>query len=145
MRYLISSTALAIVLGASPLQATELTVITAGDQNMVDYVNNYLAPIFEKQNPGDTVRAVGTGPGDAGSQKIIERLEEHGAAHQQHQDDQSPDHRGWAMASDSASPGSRGRLPRLRMKAEASRLATISKSSTASSVAVRTKRGWRSG
>ena len=58
MRYLISSTALAIVLGASPLQATELTVITAGDQNMVDYVNNYLAPIFEKQNPGDTVRAV---------------------------------------------------------------------------------------
>ena len=75
MRYLISSTALAIVLGASPLQATELTVITAGDQNMVDYVNNYLAPIFEKQNPGDTVRAVGTGPGDAGSQKIIERLE----------------------------------------------------------------------
>ena len=58
-----------------PAAAAELTVITAGDQNMVDYVNEYLAPIFEKENPGDTVRAVGTGPGDAGSQKILERFE----------------------------------------------------------------------
>ena len=41
---------------------------------MVDYVNNYLGPKFEKMNPGVKVRAVGTGPGDAGSQKIYEKL-----------------------------------------------------------------------
>jgi hypothetical protein len=42
---------------------------------MVDYVKDYLGPMFEKENPGVTVRAVGTGPGDAGSQKIYEKLE----------------------------------------------------------------------
>ena len=68
-------TAALLLAGTSLAAADQLTVITAGDQNMVDYINNYLAPLFEKQNPGDTVRAVGTGPGDAGSQKIIERLE----------------------------------------------------------------------
>jgi putative spermidine/putrescine transport system substrate-binding protein len=71
----IIGTAMALAVCSTPLMAAELTVITAGDQNMVDYVNNYLAPLFEEQNPGDTVRAVGTGPGDAGSQKILERLE----------------------------------------------------------------------
>ena len=53
---------------------TTLNVITAGDQNMVDYVTNYLGPKFEKMNPGVKVRAVGTGPGDSGSQKIYEKL-----------------------------------------------------------------------
>src|SRR4029077_9087856 len=48
--------------------------ITAGDQNMVDYVKDYLAPQFEKDHPDVTVKAVGTGPGDAGSQKIYEKL-----------------------------------------------------------------------
>ena len=43
--------------------AQTLNVVTAGDQNMVDYVNNYLGPKFEKLNPGVKVRAVGTGPG----------------------------------------------------------------------------------
>jgi spermidine/putrescine-binding protein len=62
-------------LAAIPVRGAELTVVTAGDQNMVDYVNQYLAPLFEKQNPGNTVRVVGTGPGDAGSQKILERFE----------------------------------------------------------------------
>src|SRR5467141_2047206 len=56
------------------LRAT-LNLVTAGDQNMVDYVKDYLGPMFEKENPGVTVRAVGTGPGDAGSQKIYEKLE----------------------------------------------------------------------
>ena len=42
---------------------------------MVDYVKDYLGPMFEKEHPGVTVRAVGTGPGDAGSQKIYEKLE----------------------------------------------------------------------
>jgi putative spermidine/putrescine transport system substrate-binding protein len=59
---------------ASPALAQTLTVISAGDQNMVDYINEYLAPKFEAENPGVTVRAVGTGPGDAGSQMIYERL-----------------------------------------------------------------------
>src|SRR5690606_37386616 len=58
-----------------PAAAAELTVMTAGDQNMVDYINEYLAPLFEEQNPGNTVRAVGTGPGDSGSQKIVERFD----------------------------------------------------------------------
>ncbi len=59
---------------ASAQAQTTLNVVTAGDQNMVDYVNNYLAPKFEAMNPGVKVRAVGTGPGDAGSQKIYEKL-----------------------------------------------------------------------
>ncbi|MXQ11459.1 extracellular solute-binding protein [Microvirga makkahensis] len=71
---LIAST-LAAGLFCTPLSAAELTVITAGDKNMVDYVNEYLGPLFEKENPGTKVRVVGTGPGDAGSQKILERFE----------------------------------------------------------------------
>ena len=59
---------------ALPVVAQTLNVITAGDQNMVDYVNNYLGPKFEQMNPGVKVRAVGTGPGDSGSQKIYEKL-----------------------------------------------------------------------
>ena len=51
-----------------------LNVVSAGDQNMVDYITNYLGPKFEQMNPGVKVRAVGTGPGDSGSQKIYEKL-----------------------------------------------------------------------
>lgn len=51
-----------------------LNVATAGDQNMVDYIKDYLGPMFEKANPGVKVIAVGTGPGDSGSQKIFEKL-----------------------------------------------------------------------
>ncbi len=65
--------ALAGALG-SGAGAQTLNVVSAGDQNMVDYVNNYLAPKFEAMNPGVKVRAVGTGPGDSGSQKIYEKL-----------------------------------------------------------------------
>src|SRR5271165_6016963 len=64
----------AVAFAASAAAQTTLNVITAGDQNMVDYVNNYLGPKFEAANPGVKVRAVGTGPGDAGSQKIYEKL-----------------------------------------------------------------------
>jgi ABC-type uncharacterized transport system YnjBCD substrate-binding protein len=71
-----ASTALALVMGALPAAAeTVLNVVTAGDQNMVDYINEFLAPKFEAENPGVTVRAAGTGPGDAGSQKIYEKLD----------------------------------------------------------------------
>ena len=71
-RMFILAAALAFA-GATAAQTT-LNVVTAGDQNMVDYVNNYLAPKFEAMNPGVKVRAVGTGPGDGGSQKIYEKL-----------------------------------------------------------------------
>ncbi|WP_312740174.1 extracellular solute-binding protein [Cedecea neteri] len=53
---------------------TVLNVATAGDQNMVDYVKTWLGPKFEAAHPGVKVRVVGTGPGDAGSNKIIEKL-----------------------------------------------------------------------
>jgi putative spermidine/putrescine transport system substrate-binding protein len=68
----------AVALGfTGPAQAQNVTlnVMTAGDQNMVDYVTDYLGPMFEKAHPGVRVRAVGTGPGDAGSQKIWERID----------------------------------------------------------------------
>jgi ABC-type uncharacterized transport system YnjBCD substrate-binding protein len=74
-RTLFAATAAALLTFALPAAAqTTLNVVTAGDQNMVDYVNDFLAPRFEKMNPGVKVRAVGTGPGDAGSQKIYEKL-----------------------------------------------------------------------
>jgi ABC-type uncharacterized transport system YnjBCD substrate-binding protein len=60
---------------AAAQQRVTLNVLTAGDQNMVDYITDYLGPLFQRQNPGVTVRAIGTGPGDAGSQRIWERLE----------------------------------------------------------------------
>ncbi|MBT9290761.1 ABC transporter substrate-binding protein [Prosthecodimorpha staleyi] len=64
----------ATLLLAGPAGAQTLNVATAGDQNMVDYVKDYLGPMFEKTHPGVKVVAVGTGPGDAGSQKIYEKL-----------------------------------------------------------------------
>ncbi len=71
-----AAAALAAGLAGTPAEAeTRLNVITAGSQNMVDYITDYLGPMFEAQNPGVKVRAVGTGPGDAGSQKIFEKLE----------------------------------------------------------------------
>src|SRR4029450_10549469 len=63
-----------LALPAAVSAQTTLNVVTAGDQNMVDYGNDYLAPRFGKMSPGVKVRAVGTGPGDGGSQKIYEKL-----------------------------------------------------------------------
>ena len=74
VRTLLVVAALIAASGAPSALAQTLNVITAGDQNMVDYVNNYLGPKFEALNPGVKVRAVGTGPGDSGSQKIYEKL-----------------------------------------------------------------------
>ena len=62
-------------LAARGQQSVTLNVVTAGDQNMVDYVKDYLGPMFEKDHPGVSVKAVGTGPSDAGSQKIYEKLD----------------------------------------------------------------------
>ena len=53
-------TAALLLLGgslATPLRAeTVLNVATAGDQNMVDYINDYLGPKFEAANPGVSVK-----------------------------------------------------------------------------------------
>jgi ABC-type uncharacterized transport system YnjBCD substrate-binding protein len=74
LRMLLAAAAVAALCAGPAAAQTTLNVVTAGDQNMVDYVNNYLGPKFEAQNPGVKVRAVGTGPGDSGSQKIYEKL-----------------------------------------------------------------------
>ncbi len=74
VRFLLSIAALGVAAAAPAAAQTTLNVVSAGDQNMVDYVNNYLGPKFEQMNPGVKVRAVGTGPGDSGSQKIYEKL-----------------------------------------------------------------------
>jgi ABC-type uncharacterized transport system YnjBCD substrate-binding protein len=74
MRLHPTALALAFALLAAPAGAQTINVATAGDQNMVDYVRDYLGPLFEKSHPGVKVVAVGTGPGDAGSQKIYEKL-----------------------------------------------------------------------
>ncbi|MBR0688228.1 extracellular solute-binding protein [Bradyrhizobium manausense] len=75
MRLFTIATSLAALIAASPLAAQTLNVASAGDQNMVDYVKDYLGPMFEKAHPGVKVVSVGTGPGDAGSQKIYEKLD----------------------------------------------------------------------
>ncbi|MGI9292666.1 MAG: extracellular solute-binding protein, partial [Pseudomonadales bacterium] len=54
---------------------TKLNVASGGSENMVEYVTDYLGPLFESENPGAEVRVTGTGPGDAGSQKILEKIE----------------------------------------------------------------------
>jgi ABC-type uncharacterized transport system YnjBCD substrate-binding protein len=71
----LAAIAAALAAGPATAQKTTLNVVTAGDQNMVDYVKDFLAPRFEQTNPNAAVRAVGTGPGDAGSQKIAEKLQ----------------------------------------------------------------------
>jgi ABC-type uncharacterized transport system YnjBCD substrate-binding protein len=75
MRILTIACSLAALMAASPLSAQTLNVATAGDQNMVDYVKDYLGPMFEKSHPGVKVVSVGTGAGDSGSQKIYEKLD----------------------------------------------------------------------
>ena len=64
--------------GRAPARAadTTLNVVTAGDQNMVDYVNNYPgAEVRGAASRACKVRAVGTGPGRRRSQKIYEKLD----------------------------------------------------------------------
>lgn len=70
---LFASVAMALVTTGAA-HAETLYVATGGSQNMVDYVTDYLGPLFTEHNPGWTVQAVGTGPGDAGSQAILEKL-----------------------------------------------------------------------
>ena len=61
MRTLTIACSIAALMAATPLSAQTLNVATAGDQNMVDYVKDYLGPMFEKAHPGVKVVSVGTG------------------------------------------------------------------------------------
>lgn len=65
----------AVGLQISHADAQTLNIASGGSENMVEYVTDYLGPLFESQNPGVKVRVTGTGPGDAGTQKILEKLE----------------------------------------------------------------------
>jgi ABC-type uncharacterized transport system YnjBCD substrate-binding protein len=75
-RTLLAATAAGALLAVNgPASAEQvLNVVTAGSQNMLDYVTDYLAPRFKETHPDVEIRAAGTGPGDAGSQKIYEKL-----------------------------------------------------------------------
>lgn len=64
----------ALFLSSAVQAETVLNVATAGDQNMVDYVKTWLGPKFEATHPGVKVKVIGTGPGDAGSNKVLEKL-----------------------------------------------------------------------
>ena len=76
---LAASAAMTAAAGLAHAEGT-LNVASGGSQNMVDYVTDYLGPLFEKQNPGWKVNVVGTGPGNAGSQIIMEKLQAQAAS-----------------------------------------------------------------
>lgn len=71
---LFGSAAIAVAAASAAQADNVLNVASGGSQNMVDYVTDYLGPLFEEQNPGWTVNVVGTGPGNAGSQAILEKI-----------------------------------------------------------------------
>src|SRR5690349_7364073 len=75
MRKFALAAGLASAILTTSVRAQTLNVASAGDQNMVDYVKDYLGPLFEKLHTGVKVVSVGTGPGDGGSQKIYEKLD----------------------------------------------------------------------
>lgn len=59
---------------AADPENVHLVYITAGDVNMLALGQNVLGPEFEKANPGVKVSNIHTGPGDAGSNLIFEKL-----------------------------------------------------------------------
>ncbi len=52
----------------------KLVLMTAGDSNMLAFQQNVLAPQFSEGNPDVGIMPVHTGPGNAGSQRIYEKL-----------------------------------------------------------------------
>jgi putative spermidine/putrescine transport system substrate-binding protein len=55
-------------------EEVRLVYMTAGDVNMLALGQNMLAPLFEEMYPNVTVATIHTGPGDAGSRLIFEKL-----------------------------------------------------------------------
>lgn len=54
--------------------AENIILMTAGDSNMLAFQQNLLAPQFTEKNPDIRIIPVHTGPGNAGSQLIYEKL-----------------------------------------------------------------------
>ena len=52
----------------------KLNVVTAGDTNMHELQKDVFGPAFSKQFPNVEINAVGSGPGDPGSQVIFQKL-----------------------------------------------------------------------
>ena len=63
-----------VVTAEPPPEQVNLVYITAGDVNMLALGQNVLAPDFGTANPNVNVAVVHTGPGDAGSRTIFEKL-----------------------------------------------------------------------
>ena len=59
---------------------TRLIYMTAGDVNMLALGQNVLGPGFQASNPNVNVVTIHTGPGNAGSQMIFEKLQAEAAA-----------------------------------------------------------------
>lgn len=51
-----------------------VNIATAGDTNMADLQDKEVGPGFKQANANVSINVIGTGPGDAGSQKIYEKL-----------------------------------------------------------------------
>jgi putative spermidine/putrescine transport system substrate-binding protein len=63
--------------GPAPAIAADkivLNVVTAGDTNMHELQKSIFGPAFSKQFPNVEINAVGSGPGDPGSQVIFQKL-----------------------------------------------------------------------
>lgn len=58
----------------APAEEIELIYMTAGDVNMLALAQNLLADEFKALQPNVNLRAIHTGPGDAGSRLIFEKL-----------------------------------------------------------------------
>ena len=54
--------------------AVRLVYMTAGDVNMLALGQNVLGPAFSQKYPGVSLMTVHTGPGDAGSRLIFEKI-----------------------------------------------------------------------
>ncbi len=63
-----------VMLTSGNSDAENIILMTAGDSNMLAFQQNLLAPQFTEKNPDVRVIPVHTGPGNAGSQRIYEKL-----------------------------------------------------------------------
>jgi putative spermidine/putrescine transport system substrate-binding protein len=66
--------------GKEEAPKTRLIYMTAGDVNMLALGQNVLGPGFQEKFPNVTVTTIHTGPGNAGSQMILEKLQAEQAA-----------------------------------------------------------------
>lgn len=71
---LLCAASIFIASGAAFAQKTRLVFMAAGDVNMLALGQNVLGPGFTAKNPKVSVMTIHTGPGNAGSQQIFEKL-----------------------------------------------------------------------